>query len=346
MNGRTGLAILLVLSLGIALLPACGSPTPTVEPPTNTAVDEAGIDSTAAPTAPPPPTGTAAPPSRVDVALAQIQQREGEILGTVNGQEITWEDYDLVLRQTLYSIERRSPVDWSDPAMKQRLVHLQNQVLRQTAERLLMRQVAARMNITVDADELDARVQEEKEQILSSGAYGSWEEFLRRYGLSEQTFEQVIHDSLLLSEFLAVQEVDTQSEHVKIAHIVIDDPEVAQEAYDKLAAGADWSQIAAEYSQDEETADDGGELGWFSRGSLLVELAEPAYELEIGAFSQPINTQYGYTIIKVLERAMREDDELTIRGRQQEALQALLQAERESADIQYFVDFEAEAPSQ
>lgn len=345
MNSKTRLAILLVLALGIALLPACGSPTPTVEPPTSTATAVAGTDPTAAPTIP-PGTLTAVPPSRVDVALEQIQKMEGEILGTVNGEEITWDEYDLVLRQTLYTIERRSPVDWSDPAMKQRLAHLQNEVLRSTAERLLMRQLAAQRNITVDADELAARVQQEKEQILSSDAYGSWEEFLLRYGLTEYTFEQVIHDSLLLSEFVAAQQVETQSEHVRIAHIAVDDPALAQEAYDKLAAGTDWSEVVAEYSQDEETAEADGELGWFSRGSLLAELAEPAYALEIGAFSQPINTQYGYTIIKVLERAMREDDELAIRRRQQEALQAFLQAEREQAEIEYFVDFEAEAPSE
>lgn len=344
MNGKAGLAFLLVLALGITLLPACGSPTPTVEPPTSTATAVEEVNSTAEPTASPPAAPTAVSQSRVDIALAQIQRLDGEILGTVNGEEITWEEYDLVLRQTLYTIERRSPVEWSDPAMKQRLVHLQNEVLRSTAERLLMRQFAASMNITVDEDELAARVQEEKQQILSSEAYGSWEDFLDRYGLTDHTFEQVIHDSLLLAAFTTAQQVDTQSEQVRIAHIVIQDLAVAQEVYDKLAAGADWFEMVAEYSQDEETANAGGELGWFSRGSLLAELAEPAYELEIGAFSQPIYTQYGYTIIKVLERAIREDDELTIRRRQQEALQALLQAERDKAEIEYFVDFEAEAP--
>ncbi|MEJ2207804.1 MAG: peptidylprolyl isomerase [Anaerolineae bacterium] len=345
MNGRTRPAIFLLLALGTTLLLACGSPTPTIEPPTATATVAAAVDSTPLPTTAPVATSATSPESRVDVALAQIQRLDGEILGTVNGQEITWEEYDLMLRQTLYTIERRSPVDWSDPAMKQRLAHLQNEVLRQTAERLLMRQLAADANITVDPEELATRVGEEKQQILSSGAYGSWEDFLRRYGLTDRTFEQVIRDSLILTDFIDIQEVETQSEHVRLAHIAVEDRAVAQEVYDKLAAGADWSEMVAEYSQDTETTDAGGELGWFSRESLLAELAEPAYQLEIGEFSQPIDTQYGYTIIKVLERAMREDDEATIRGRQQAALQALLEAEREKADIEYFVDFEAEAAS-
>ena len=332
--------ILLLSILASTYLGACGEPTSTVEPPTATMTPVTEIVSTPAPTA------TPSAPSRVDIALGLVQRLEGEILGTVNGAEITWDEYDILLRQTLYTIERRSPVDWSDPAMKQRLMHLQNEVLRQTADRLLMRQMAARMGIEVDAEELATRVQAEKEQALAGGAYPSWEDFLQRFGLTDDTFEQVIHDSLLLSALMAEQQVETQSEHVHLAHIVADDPAIAQEAYEKLVAGADWSEVAAEYSQDTETAAADGDLGWFSRGSLVAGLAEPAYSLEIGAFSTPLASEHGHTIIKVLERALRDDDELTIRRRQQEALQALLESERASASIEYWVDFEAEAQPQ
>jgi parvulin-like peptidyl-prolyl isomerase len=340
MNGKDGLVILLLLTLGTTLLLACGTPTATVELPTATATT---VEATA-PT--PQATSTPTPPSRVDIALSLVQRLEGEVLGTVNGEDITWEEYDLVLHQTLYTIERQSPVDWSDPAMKQRLTHLQNEVLRQTADRLLLRQMASRMGIEVDAAELAARVQAEKQTALAGGAYGSWEEFLQRYGLTDQTFEQVIHDSLLFSALIVNQQVETQSEHVHMAHLVVDDPEVAQEAYQKLVDGADWSETVAEYSQDTETSSTGGDLGWFSRTALVAELAGPAFELEVGAFSAPIDTEHGHTIIKVLERAIRDDDELTIRRRQQEALQAFLEAERANATIEYLVDFEAEAQPQ
>ena len=62
--------------------------------------------------------------------------------------------------------------------------------------------------------------------------------------------------------------------------------------------------------------------------------------LEPGQFSNPIPTPYGYTVLTVLEREMREADASVLAQRRQAALLAVLEAERAGAEIEILVDFD------
>jgi peptidyl-prolyl cis-trans isomerase SurA len=75
------------------------------------------------------------------------------------------------------------------------------------------------------------------------------------------------------------------------------------EVYDKLKNGADFSALAKEYSKDQGSASKGGDLGWFGYGSMVKEFQDMAFGLtEIGEFSKPFKTQFGYHIVKLLGR--------------------------------------------
>lgn len=331
--------VILLVGLVAILVTGCGSEaTDTPQPPTATVEPTAEQAAQPAATAKQSPAGES---SKVDVALANIQRLEGVVLATVNGTEITWDDYELVLRQALYSIDRQSGVDWNDPAMLQRLGHLQNEVLKQAVDRKLLEQMAAEQGIAVDPAAVQAEVDREKSQIGQSNLYDDWDAFLQDNGLTEETFEQVIRDTLLLRQFMAAQEVDQQEEQVHIAHIVVSDESTAQEIAAKLQAGEDFAELAAEYSEDDETKDDGGDLGWFSKSKMRTELADPAFSLPPGQFSDMIATQFGYTFILVVEREPRQADSNIIARRQQEALMALLDEFRARAAIEYLVDFDS-----
>jgi parvulin-like peptidyl-prolyl isomerase len=335
----------LLLVLVAILASSCGSTiTPTPETQTAAAAPTPQQATATAEPTPQQPVATFTPSatSKVEVALKSIKRLEGVTLATVNGQEVTWEDYELILRQTLYAIDRQNAVDWSDPAMQQRLGDLQNQVLQLTVDRLLLRQMAAQQGLVLDEAAVKAEVEREKTQILGSGVYADWNGFLQSFGLTDETFAQTIRDTLLLAALTAAQHVDTQSEQAHIAHIVVKDEATAEEVAARLKAGEAFAKLAAEYSEDTETKETGGDLGWFSKETMLPELAGPAFSLEPGQFSEPIFTQYGYTIIQVLERAIREDEQQVIRKRQQQALSALLEAEKAKAQIEYLVDFTAD----
>jgi foldase protein PrsA len=77
---------------------------------------------------------------------------------------------------------------------------------------------------------------------------------------------------------------------------------LAKEVKDKLAAGADFAELAKEYSKDEGNKNQGGDLGFFSRGDMVEPFENAAFSLEIGKISEPVQTEFGFHIIKVVEK--------------------------------------------
>jgi hypothetical protein len=89
---------------------------------------------------------------------------------------------------------------------------------------------------------------------------------------------------------------------------------LAQEVKAKIDAGEDFAALAQQYSDDQGSAFDGGDLGWFAQDQgLVVEFEQAAFALQPGEVSEPVKTQFGYHIIKVEERdPARELDEYTV----------------------------------
>ncbi|MCJ7507806.1 MAG: peptidylprolyl isomerase [candidate division Zixibacteria bacterium] len=66
--------------------------------------------------------------------------------------------------------------------------------------------------------------------------------------------------------------------------------------------GEDFATLAQYYSDDKVTAEKGGDLGWFTRGKLIESFEQAAFSLKVGEISQPIRTEYGWHLIKLLEK--------------------------------------------
>ncbi len=95
-----------------------------------------------------------------------------------------------------------------------------------------------------------------------------------------------------------IAEVPTTTEQVHVRQILTYNREDAQAALDQLKAGTDFDELAATY--DEITR---GELGWVPRGYLLDPKADEAvFALQVGAYSDIIETDIGFHIFKVIER--------------------------------------------
>ncbi len=67
-------------------------------------------------------------------------------------------------------------------------------------------------------------------------------------------------------------------------------------------AGADFAELAREYSQDPSAAQNGGDLGWFGQGQMVGPFEKAAYALQPGEISPPVKSPFGYHIIKLHER--------------------------------------------
>ncbi|MGH7933818.1 MAG: SurA N-terminal domain-containing protein [Candidatus Binataceae bacterium] len=102
----------------------------------------------------------------------------------------------------------------------------------------------------------------------------------------------------------------THPEQVRARHILIAVPEdatprqkaaaraKAEELLKKARSGADFAKLAKDYSQDPGTRNNGGELGFFSRGQMIKPFENAAFGLKPGQFDIA-QTQYGYHVIEV-----------------------------------------------
>ena len=81
------------------------------------------------------------------------------------------------------------------------------------------------------------------------------------------------------------------------------DEKTAQSILTQLREGANFAELAKEYSLDASSLDSGGDLGWFERGQMVKEFELAVFALEVGEISEPIRTGFGYHIIKLLDRS-------------------------------------------
>jgi peptidyl-prolyl cis-trans isomerase SurA len=73
--------------------------------------------------------------------------------------------------------------------------------------------------------------------------------------------------------------------------------------YQLLRKGAKFDELAKKLSDDKRSAENGGVLSWFSPGQMVNDFSAPAFALKFnGDYTQPVATQYGYHIIKRLDR--------------------------------------------
>ncbi len=102
---------------------------------------------------------------------------------------------------------------------------------------------------------------------------------------------------------------------VKVAHIMLSVPKDADSTkkaeikakidkiYKELKTGADFAELAKKYSDDKGSAKRGGELQWFGTGRMVPEFELAAFSLKHkGDFTKPIQTPYGWHIIKLLDK--------------------------------------------
>ena len=77
----------------------------------------------------------------------------------------------------------------------------------------------------------------------------------------------------------------------------------------EIEAGEDFAELAAVVSDDEGSAAQGGDLGFFGRGRMVAPFEEAAFALAAGELSEPVQTRYGWHLIKVEERLAENGEE-------------------------------------
>ena len=129
-------------------------------------------------------------------------------------------------------------------------------------------------------------------------------------------------------------------ERVRASHILLntggkDEAAVrkqAEELLAKIKAGADFAALAKQYSEDPGSKEKGGDLDFFPRGQMVPEFEASAFSLMPGQVSDLVKTQYGFHIIKVVDKQAGATQPLEqVRPRIQEILASQI-ADRQITD--------------
>lgn len=207
---------------------------------------------------------------------------------------VTVADYQQAL--SALSLEQRQAVE-SDPQRGQELL------FEIYTEKMLERE-AKRRGLDEQAD-IKARLAVVPRKILVNAIVEQ-----ERAALPKPDFTTLAEEY-----YLTHKEKYVQPERIQVSHILwrlqcdCEDSDGAkrtevEKVLKELRGGADFAELAKQYSDDKGSAKRGGDLGqWFTRGILVKPFEDAAFALsEPGALSDVIKTEYGYHIIKLIAR--------------------------------------------
>jgi peptidyl-prolyl cis-trans isomerase C len=243
----------------------------------------------------------------------------------VNSQEISRGDFDKQMERTRSRFQRAGRQ--IAPALETRL---KENLVRKMVEEELIAQKAKAEGVTVEATELDAKFAEHKGRFGSDKAFAA---FLERTNQTEVEVKQDLEKNLLRDKLFTkllggTEPTDAdaqkyyeenkdkykQKEQIKASHILFKVDKTTAEADKKKKldqakkvlgeakkAGVDFEELAKKYSEGP-TAPRGGDLGTFSRGRMVKPFEDVAFAAKAGEVLGPVETQFGYHVIKVYEK--------------------------------------------
>jgi len=316
-----------IATLILGLLAGCASPVEESPPPQTSAA--------------PPPTPQASATSLPTLQISTTTPTaipEQPLAAMVNGQPILLADYQEETARFEAAMAGQG-FDLESEDGKAMLAQMRRQVLDSMIERVLIEQAAAQEGVTISEQELEAAI---RDTIGEGGGQATFEEWLRTSGLTYEDFREELRFQLLAQavfEWITAS-VPTTGEQVHARHILVGTEEEARAVLTRLQAGEDFASLASELSQDQNTKEAGGDLGFFPRGQLISpEVEEAAFALPPGQISDVVRSQFGYHVVQVLEKAPdRPLPTELLNAMREEAFARWMQEQRDRATIERFVD--------
>jgi foldase protein PrsA len=218
----------------------------------------------------------------------------------VNGQYIFLADYEQRVVQFEEALFEQG-IDPNTQEGQEFLREARQDVLEGMIDTVLIEQEAAGLGVTVTDEEVDAQVQSDVETGGGEAAFAEW---LMVTGLTRDDYREMLRQSMISQRVLeaVTADVGAEAEQVHVRHIMVDSEEAALEIQAMLQGGADFVALARERSIDLASKDNGGDLGWFPRGFIAVEMENAAFGLQPGQISGVIQLGEGYHIIQLVER--------------------------------------------
>lgn len=222
-------------------------------------------------------------------------------------------------------------------------VAMKDQYGQQALQELLYTKVLSKKYKVTDT-ELDKKVKEIKDQAGSN-----FQMLLAQNNIKdEKELKEVLKPQLLIEKAslkevkVTDKELQAHYKYIKARHILVADEATANEVKSKLAAGEKFEDLAAKYSTDPGSKDNGGDLGWFGEGAMVPEFEKAAYALKIDEISAPVKSANGWHVIQVTDRKDKKPlteikDDLTNEIKQskldQTTIQKVIDKELKAANV-------------
>jgi peptidyl-prolyl cis-trans isomerase C len=246
-----------------------------------------------------------------------------DVLARVNGETVTKTEVEDYIRNLEAQAGGPLPADQRDRVYR-------GVIDQMVGYRLLLQEVTARKIAVPDAD-VEARINEVRKQFPSE------ETFMQTLVSRNLTLDKMKVDArrdLSIAKLIEAEiaskvavkpeQVDAfykenpdqfkEEERVRASHILISIPENgdaaakaqaktrAEQILKDVKSGKDFASLAKQHSEDPGSAKNGGDLGFFPQGQMVGPFNDVAFSLKPGTTSDLVETQFGYHIIRVVEK--------------------------------------------
>jgi peptidyl-prolyl cis-trans isomerase C len=214
-------------------------------------------------------------------AAASSQSNPNDpVVARVNGDPIYRSDVQAVLQQIIPAGHQPSQDD---------LQKLYPRLVDDLISRKLAYQEATREKLQ-DKPEVHHAIMNAEQQVLVQAFF------------SEVGKPAVTEDNMKKAYDEAVKVTPPQDE-VHARHILVKTEDEAKDIIKQLDGGADFVKLAKEKSIDKGNAQDGGDLGYFTKGSMDPAFSDAAFSMQPGTYSKtPVKTNFGYHVIQVIDK--------------------------------------------
>ncbi|KAB3541003.1 peptidylprolyl isomerase [Alkaliphilus pronyensis] len=200
-----------------------------------------------------------------------------KVLAVVGGKKITQSDLDNVLKSI-------------DPQQAK-------QFYSEEGKNKLLQELVSQELLYLDA--LDTKLQEEPQYLLEVERVKV--NLLKQFAISRAIANVTVTEDEALSYYNDNSASFKSPESISASHILVESEESANKIIDEINDGLEFKDAAAKYSKCP-SKEKGGELGYFTKGKMVPEFEEAVFKMEVNELSAPVKTQFGYHIIKVLDK--------------------------------------------
>lgn len=269
--------------------------------------------------------------------LSACGAKNADTLASVNGEDITKEDFKKTIALYSPSYELQFGPDVWDTEIEPGVTFhhkFQEEIYEKLISDKVIEQEAKKKEITVPDEEVEKDFTNLKKSLETQKEFN---DILTKNNIDDAYLKNQIKKDKTIQKFFeaTMKENEAKEEEVKkyyddrisaftksevkASHIlistkdsvtgaVLSDEEkakkekLAREILEKAKSGKNFAELAKAHSEDPGSAKQGGDLGYFTRDRMVKPFSDAAFSLKVGEISDLVESEYGYHIIKVIDK--------------------------------------------